>query len=308
MIDITLLGAAALLPLPERALTAVMLVCAGRRILFDCGEGTQSAARKAGANAVNADVIALTHYHGDHTFGLPGLLQTMGSLNRTRPLFIAGPAGLRAAMDPIAQLAGALPFPLRLAELPPEGLRLRDWDPGWPEAARLTAFPTAHRVVSQGYVFTLGRAPKFLPERARALGVPVKAWSRLQNGLAYREGETVILPEAVSGPPRKGLKFVFSGDTAACPALEEAARDADLFICEGTYGENEQEQLAVDHGHMTFAQAGALAAAAQVRRLWLCHYSQIMERPEDYIENAWAHFPEAVCGADGMTLTLRFEE
>ena len=308
MIDITLLGTSALLPLPDRALTAMMLTCAGRRILFDCGEGTQSAARKAGANVINADIIALTHYHGDHIFGLPGLLQTMFCMNRANPLTILGPAGLREAMGPILALAGWLPFEVRLAELPPEGARLSEFGPGWPAAARLTAFPTKHRVVSQGYVFTLERAGKFLPERAKALGVPVTQWSLLQKGEAVSLMDRTVRPEEVLGAPRRGLKVVFSGDTTACAALEAAAREADLFICEGTYGENGQLELAVDHGHMTFAQAGELAAAAHARRLWLCHYSQMIQDPEDYLDNARAFFPEAICGQDGMALTLRFED
>ena len=308
MIDITLLGTSALLPLPDRALTAMMLTCAGHRILFVCGEGTQSAARKAGANVINADIIALTHYHGDHIFGLPGLLQTMFCMNRANPLTILGPAGLREAMEPILALAGWLPFEVRLAELPPEGARLSDFGPGWPAAARLTAFPTKHRVVSQGYVFTLERAGKFLPERAKALGVPVTQWSLLQKGEAVSLMDRTVRPEEVLGAPRRGLKVVFSGDTTACASLEEAAREADLFICEGTYGGNDQLELAVDHGHMTFAQAGELAAAAHARRLWLCHYSQMIQDPEDYLDNARAFFPEAVCGRDGMALTLRFDE
>ena len=86
MIEITLIGTAALFPTPERALTAAFLSCGGHSILFDCGEGTQSAARKAGVSLMRTDIIALTHYHGDHIFGLPGLLQTMLNTERTEPL------------------------------------------------------------------------------------------------------------------------------------------------------------------------------------------------------------------------------
>ena len=91
MIDITLLGTAALFPLPDRALTAAVLTCGSHSILFDCGEGTQTAARKAHISVMKTDLIALTHYHGDHVFGLPGLLQTMNTLGREQPLYITGP-------------------------------------------------------------------------------------------------------------------------------------------------------------------------------------------------------------------------
>ena len=308
MLDITLLGTSALLPLPDRALTAVFLSCAGHFILFDCGEGTQSAARKAHASLIKTDMIALTHYHGDHTFGLPGLLQTMGSMGRTEPLVITGPAGLKAAMEPIFKLAEWLPFEIRLLFLPPEGISLNSLFPGWPDRARLCAFPTRHRVISQGYQFTLGRAGLFNPQQAKALNIPVQLWSVLQRGESVQVNDQIILPQQVMGPDRAGLKFVFSGDTAPCECLTQAALDADLFICEATYGENEQADLAAEYGHMTFALAAQTAAQAQVRRLWLAHYSQRIEDPQAFLPLAQAHFPAAECGQDGMQLSLQFHE
>jgi len=308
MIDVTLLGTAALLPIPDRALTAASLVCAGRVILFDCGEGTQTAARRAGVSLMRADLIALTHYHGDHIFGLPGLLQTLGCLNRAEPLVIAGPLGLRDAMEPILKLAGHLPYEVRLAGIPEGGMALSDLNGNWPSRARLTAFDTRHRVPSQGYCFTLDRAGRFLPEKARSLGLPVGLWSRLQSGESVRFGESVIEPSRVMGPPRRGLKVVFSGDTAPCDALAEAARGADLLICDATYGEDDQAGLAHERGHMTFAEAAGIASRAGARRLWLSHYSQMIEDPQACLPNATAVFSGAVCGEDGMALTLHFED
>ena len=306
MIDIALLGTSALLPLPDRALTAAVLSCAGHSILFDCGEGTQTAARKAGVSLMKTDMIALTHYHGDHVFGLPGLLQTMGSMGRTEKLAITGPTGLQNAMQPILRLAEYLPFDVELMTLPQEGIALYTLFPGWPERAFLRTFPTCHRVPSQGYAFTLGRAGVFQPEKARALHVPVQMWSALQRGDTITADGREIIPDMVLGKERPGLKFVFSGDTAPCDALTDAARKADLLICEATYGEDEQANLAAEYGHMTFSQAGKTAADAEVRRLWLAHYSQRIEEPEAYLPNAQAHFPEAECGYDGMKTTLQF--
>ncbi len=308
MVDITLLGTAAMTPLPERALTAAVLSCAGRSILFDCGEGTQTAARRAGVSLMKADVIALTHYHGDHIFGLPGLLQSLGVQGRAEPLYFAGPKGLREVLAPIAALAGGLPYALYALELPEEGVELARLHPGWPDRARLTAFPTRHRCPSWGYCFTLDRAGKFQPDRARALGVPVDQWGRLQRGETVRAGDALVTPGQVLGAPRRGLKFAFSGDTTACDSLERAAREADLLISEATYGENDQAELAAEYGHMNFAQAARLARAANVKRLWLTHFSQRIEAPEDYLANARGFFPEAVCGEDGMTISLKFED
>ena len=307
MLDITLLGTGALLPLPERALTAAALTCQGRTILFDCGEGTQTAMRRWRISPLKTDIIALTHYHGDHIFGLPGLLETMHTLCRATPLTIVGPEGLEKALAPILALTGALPYELRLRALPEGGAALSKLAPGWPDGARLTAFATLHRVISQGYAFELPRAGKFLPEKAGALGLPPRLWGALQRGEAVEWAGETILPERVLGPARKGLKFAFSGDTMACDALTQAARDADLLICEATYGEDDQAALAAAHGHMNFAQAGELAARAGVRRLWLSHYSQMIEDPAACLPNARRHFPDAVCGEDGMSVSLRFE-
>jgi ribonuclease Z len=112
----------------------------------------------------------------------------------------------------------------------------------------------------------------------------------------------------VLGEARRGLKFVFSGDTCACDSLEDAARGADLFICEATYGEDEQAELAIEHGHMNFAQAAGVAARAEVKTLWLSHYSQMIKDAAEYLPLATKIFPNTVCGEDGMAITLRFEE
>ena len=303
MLDITLLGTAALMPLPDRALTAALLSCQGRGILFDCGEGTQTAGRRFHANPLGVDVIALTHYHGDHTFGLPGLLQTMHVMGRTAPLLITGPEGLREALAPILALAGRTAFPIRLESLPAGGLKLAERFPGWPDSAVLEAFPTEHRGPSQAYALSLGRAGRFDPDRARALGIPQPLWRRLQRG----ESAGGFEPGQVMGPPRRGLRFAFSGDTRPCPGLLEAARDADLLICEATFADDADAAAVNAYGHMVFSQAGRVAARAGARRLWLAHFSQMIEDPQACLPLARAGFPAAECGGDGRRITLRFD-
>ena len=127
MITVTLLGTAATMPLPERALTSVLLSYDGRSILFDCGEGTQAAARKAHASLMKTDLIALSHYHGDHIFGLPGLLQTYSCLGRSSPLWITGPEGLEEVLNTMLTLAGPLPYPVYALMLSGESCVLSDF-------------------------------------------------------------------------------------------------------------------------------------------------------------------------------------
>lgn len=307
MLTVTMIGTAATMPLPERATACAAMAYRGRWLLFDCGEGTQIAARRANVSLMKVDAVCLTHYHGDHIFGLPGLLQTLGTMDRKEPLTIIGPEGLQAAMAPILALAGdELPYGVRLMTLPPEGLALNQLHKSWTAQARLTAFSTQHRVTSQGYAVTLARSGKFQAEKALALGVPQSQWRQLQLGESITVEGRIIQPQDVVGMPRRGLKAVYSGDTMPCPALAEAATDADLLICEATYPTQDYADKAAQFGHSTYADAGTLAREAGARRLWLTHYSAIISDPEVHLPQAQAEYPDARCGYDGMTETLQF--
>ena len=308
MLTITLLGTAATMPLPDRALSTAFAACGGHGLLFDCGEGTQAAARRAGVNLMKLDAICLTHYHGDHIFGLPGLLQTLGAQGRTRSLLLVGPKGLAGIWSAVRALTGPLPYAVRLQEA--DGpLALDALSEGWPAGAVLRPFATRHRVPSRGYRLDLPRAGRFDPAKARALNVPVPAWKLLQRGQSIPlENGAVVAPADVLGPARRGLRFVFSGDTAPCPALEQAAQNADLFLCDATYPDNEQEAQAKQWGHSTFAQGAAIAKKADVRRFWLMHYSPMILEPEAALPNAQAVFPAAECGFDGKQIILQYDE
>lgn len=309
MLTITLLGTAATMPLPDRALTVALAESGGHGLLFDCGEGTQTAARRAGANLMRLDAICLTHYHGDHIFGLPGLLQTLGCQGRTRPITLIGPPGLETVAAALNALAGPLPYPVHTCVLTDTPLALEQLAPGWAPGAKLVPVRTRHRVRSIGYRLELPRAGRFDPERAKALGVPVQQWKCLQRGerITLPDG-TPVEPSAVLGAPRRGLSFVFSGDSAPCTALEQAAQGADLFICDATYALPEQEDQAKLYGHSTFGQSAALAARAGAKRLWLAHYSPMILEPEKQLAQAQAFFPAAECGFDGKRITLQYEE
>lgn len=308
MIDVTLIGTAALAPIPERALSCALLTCEGHSILFDCGEGTQSAARRAGVSLMKTDVIALTHYHGDHIFGIPGLLQTMFSMGRTETLYFAGPSGLTEVMSLILRLTGELSYEIGLIEIPSGGLKLHELVDGWPTEAILEKFPTRHRCVSQGYSFTLGRVGKFNPSKAQELGVPLKLWRVLQKGESVFVDGKEIAPEQVLGDRRKGLKVVFTGDTAMCKSLIEASKGADLLICDATYGDDAHSETATERGHMNFSQAAKCASLAGAGTLWLTHYSQIVTRPSVFLPKAQEIFPNTICGHDGLSVTLNFTQ
>ncbi len=309
MVSVTMLGTAATMPRPDRALAAATICCEGRSILLDCGEGTQTAARKAHISLMKTDLIALTHYHGDHIFGLPGLLQTFSCLGRTSPLFLTGPEGLEDAVSPILRLSGELSFPVKLLSLPEKGICMHDLCSYWSTDAFLFPVQTLHRVPSSGYCFSLRRPGKFNVEAAEKLGVPLPFRNILQKGTSVTlDDGRIITSDMVLGRERPGLRVVFTGDTAPTANLISAAANADLLICEATYGDDCYADQAGRYGHCTFSQAAAIAAESGAKRLWLTHFSQIMENPEDYLPNASSVYPDAVCGYDGMSILLTFPE
>ena len=302
MLDICLLGTGGMMPLPYRWLTSMMARCAGSNLLIDCGEGTQIALKEKGWSPKPIDVICFTHYHADHISGLPGLLLTMGNAERTEPLTLVGPRGLERVVTALRTIAPELPFELRFVELTEQRHQLR-FGPYVVDAYRVN-----HNVVCYGYAVSILRTGRFDVERARAQEIPQKFWSRLQKGETIEHEGRTLTPDLVLGPDRKGLKVVYCTDTRPVPVIAEYAKDADLFICEGMYGEKEKIAKAREYKHMTFYEAAELANAAQPKEMWLTHYSPSLNHPEEYMAEVRKIFPRAKAARDGWTAELGFEE
>jgi ribonuclease Z len=192
--------------------------------------------------------------------------------------------------------------------MPAEGLALHTLHPKWPLDATLTAFPTVHRVPSQGYRLHVGRMRRLYTDKASAMGIPRHLWHMLQSGKSVRVGEREIHPASVCGPERPGLTAVFTGDTAPCEGIITAAKDVDLLIMDATYALDKYEDKAALYGHSTFAQAAQTAKSAGAKRLWLTHYSAMITDPQEHLPAAQAIFPAAECGADGLSRTFTFRE
>ncbi len=302
MLDVCLLGTGGMMPLPYRWLTSLMTRCGGSNLLIDCGEGTQIALKEKGWSPKPIDIICFTHYHADHCSGLPGLLLTMGNAERTEPVVMIGPKGLKRVADSLRIIAPELPFELRYVELAEnrEHLRIGPYD--------IDAYKVNHNVTCYGYSVSIPRKGRFDVERAKSQGVPMKAWSLLQKGENVRMDGVTYTPDMVLGPPRRGLKVTYCTDTRPVPVIAEYAADADLFICEGMYGEDGKEEKARDYKHMTMYEAARLAREAQPREMWLTHYSPSLTRPEEYIEKVREIFPRSVAARDGRSVELGFDE
>ncbi|MEI3112788.1 MAG: ribonuclease Z [[Ruminococcus] lactaris] len=302
MLDVCLLGSGGMMPLPYRFLTALMTRYNGSSLLIDCGEGTQVAVKEKGWSFKPIDVICFTHYHGDHISGLPGLLLTMGNADRKEPLTLIGPKGLERVVGCLRVIAPELPFPIIYKEI--EGAEQCFEMNGY----RLKAFRVNHNVLCYGYTIEIDRSGKFDPVRAKEQNIPQKYWSVLQRGECVEAEEGHFTPEMVLGPPRKGIKLTYTTDTRPTDSIRKNAKDSDLFICEGMYGEKEKAAKAVEYKHMTFYEAAELAKETQVKELWLTHYSPSLTRPEPYMEDVRKIFPNAKAGKDGKSVDLMFEE
>ena len=301
MLDVCLLGSGGMMPLPYRWLTALMTRFNGSSLLIDCGEGTKIAIKEKGWSFKPIDVICFTHYHGDHISGLPGLLLTMGNADRKEPLTLIGPKGLERVVSALRVIAPELPFPIIYKEI--EGAEQTFELNGY----RLKAFRVNHNVLCYGYTMEIDRAGKFDVERAKEQEIPQKYWKHLQKGETIETGNGILTPDMVLGPPRKGLKLTYTTDTRPTNSIRENAKDSDLFICEGMYGEKEKAAKAVEYKHMTFYEAAHLAKDAQVKEMWLTHYSPSLTRPEEYMDEVRRIFPEAKAGKDRMSRELAFE-
>ena len=302
MLDVCLLGTGGMMPLPYRFLTSLMMRYNGKSILIDCGEGTQIALREKGWSPKSIDIICFTHFHADHISGLPGMLLTMGNAERTEPLLIIGPRGLTKTVNALRCIAPELPFPIQCVEIE-ENEQIFSFGGFY-----IRAFKVNHNVLCYGYSIVVERAGRFLPDRAEALGLEKRYWNRLQKGETLELDGKLFTPDMVMGEPRKGLKVTYCTDTRPTESIVRNAQDADLFICEGMYGEAEKKDKAREYKHMTFLEAADLARRAGARELWLTHYSPSLVRPEELMGGVHRIFPEAVAARDGRSVDLLFEE
>lgn len=302
MLDVCLLGSGGMMPLPNRWLTSLMTRYNGSNLLIDCGEGTQIAVKEKGWVFKPIDVICFTHYHADHISGLPGLLLTMGNADRTEPLTLIGPKGLERVVSALRVIAPELPFEIRYIELkePVEKVEIKGY--------QITAFRVNHNVICYGYTIEIHRAGKFMVEEAKKKNIPIQLWNTLQKGNEVEKDGIRYTPDMVLGKPRKGIKLTYCTDTRPTASIAQNAKGADLFICEGMYGEPGKEGKAREYKHMTFKEAAGLAAEAEVKELWLTHYSPSLIRPDEFMDGVREIFTNAHPGKDRKSTELQFEE
>ena len=305
MVEITLLGTGGTLPVKGRWLSSAMIRCMGTSILFDCGEGTQMAAREADLPLGGVDILCLSHFHGDHVAGLPGFLLSMGHEGRRDPVDIYGPVGLTEVVSALRILAPFLPFEVRLHEI-------RTDQPVTLQTIghlSVSAFPLEHSVPCLGYTVDLFRPGRFDVEKARFNHVPQPLWSLLQKtDSATDETGRVYTRDMVLGPDRKGIHILLAQDTRPTALLEKMMSGRALCILEGMYGSDDKREKAVETFHMTFTEVAFMASRAKPDEIWFTHYSPSLPDPETYIEDAQTIFPRLKLGTDGMKTILTYPD
>jgi ribonuclease Z len=267
--------------------------------MFDCGEGTQRQmfAAKVGLNKKMK--LFISHMHGDHVLGIPGLLQTMSLLGRTERLKIFGPKGIRDFIDSFNRTVPYnLAFELETNEVK-DGLVTRE-----PEYDVYSAWGK-HVIPCLSYAIVEKPRPgRFNAKMARRLGVPEgPLWKRLQMGQTVTVKGKTVNPKRIVGPPRQGSKIAYVSDTRPCKAIERLIKGSDLLVSESTF-DNSKKDKASEYGHSTAGEAANLACKARVKRLALTHVSASYDDPTILLKQAKKVFRHTVLANDLLRLEV----
>jgi len=300
-LQVVFLGTAGSIPTTQRGLPAIAVQRKGELVLLDCGEGVQRQMIQAGLGFHRKMKAFITHLHGDHVLGLPGLFQTMSLLDRKRKLEIYGPSGTEAFVNAIQQTVQfTLTFPIEVSEIRDAGLVCEE------KEYEVYATWADHVIPSLAYALSEKPRPgKFYPERARSFGIPEgPLWSKLQHGLVVRlSNGRVVKPEEVMGPTRSGRKIVYTGDTRPWKDIVRFAEGADLLIHDATF-DDELWERAREDGHSTPSQAAETAKGARVKRMVLTHISARYKDCGLLLEQARKVFPHVDVAEDFMKIEL----
>ncbi|MBS7248769.1 MAG: ribonuclease Z [Candidatus Jordarchaeales archaeon] len=304
MIRVVFLGTSGSVPTNQRNLPAIALRRNKEILLFDCAEGTQRQMLKAGLSISRVSRIFISHLHGDHVMGLPGIIQTLSLMERETPLHVYGPSNLSGFIDSLVEhLEFAASFEICVHSAHP-GIIFESSD-------YLVKCERVDHGLVEAYAYAFEEKPrpgKFHPEKAITLGVPIgPLWKQLQLGksVSLKDGR-VVYPEEVVEPPKLGRKIVYSGDTAPCQSLLRMSSFADVLIHESTFDQS-LEGKAIETKHSTSTQAALVAREANVKLLVLTHISSRYTDPNVLLQQAKEIFANTIIAQDFTEVLIDLE-
>ncbi len=296
------LGTGGSWPSSQRNVSAIAVKRGSDVLLFDCGEGTQRQLQKSALSYMQVDSIFVTHFHGDHFLGLPGLFQTLQLNDREKPLHVYGPPGMERLVQQLTHLGYFKPvFDIH-------GHSLQPGDEVRFDGYGVSCRAASHNVPAYSYCLEEDSRPgRFNKQRALELGVPEgPLFGRLQKGHPVEVDGRTVTPDMVLGPPRPGRKITLSGDTAPYEGFIEFARGSDVLIHEAT-ADSSLEDRVNEYGHSTARQAAEVAAAAGVDRLYLTHISPRYRDTSPIAAEACEVFPESTVAHDFMQIEVELK-
>lgn len=302
--ELTILGSSSALPTSKRFPTAHLLKVDERFFLIDCGEGTQIQMRRFGLNPSRIHHIFISHLHGDHVYGLFGLLSTMGMMGRKVPLNLYGPEKLREMMEQHLRFFGTLPFNLHYHSPPSakSGCIFED------DKLTISAIPLIHRTVTYGYLFKEKR--KLLnvrKDKIASYGLGIADMVKVKQGGDFLTPEGKTIPnKKLTLPPYRQRTYAYISDTVYTPSLTDKIRGVDLLFHEATFAEKD-EKLASETLHSTAPQAASIAKQAQVRKLLIGHFSSRYRDHFLLVEEARKVFSNTVGVNDGDVYSVPLE-
>lgn len=305
MVNITMLGCGGNVPSPSRFCSSSLINYKGKKILIDCGEGTQISMKALSTGFKGIDLVLITHLHGDHINGLLGLLSSLGNADKRDPLTIVGPSGIKNAIRAMMVLWEGLPYNLNIIENPVGKFSLNQ---EIYKEIEIDVLKLDHSVECLGYSLYFKRNRAFSIKKAEENNVPRKLWKNLQKGQSFYIKDKFYEPDMVLDKARKGIKISYITDTRPIKEIESFAKESSLFICEAMYSDDMDISKAVKNKHMTFREACGLASKSSSKQLLLTHFSPSVSKPELYTEFAKSLFENTIIAYDGIHLDIPYEE
>jgi ribonuclease Z len=300
MLSVTILGNNSAVPAFNRHPTSQVVSHDGNNYLVDCGEGTQIQMIKYKIRRSKISHIFISHLHGDHYFGLVGLINSFSLLSHSQEMHIYAPSPLQQIIEMQLKVAdNTLSYPLHFHTLTEPGILVDN------EKIRISCFRTTHRIECYGFLFQEKEGKRrLLIDRVQQYEIPVSFYASLQEGLDYVTPDgAVVQNAAVTGDPERGKKYAFCADTRYDENIIPHIAGADAIYHETTYLDNMRDK-AVERFHSTTKQAATIALKAGVGKLLIGHFSSKYSVLDQFVEEAREVFPDTELALEGVTYNI----